>query len=98
MPNASQASARPATARSNCQKPSGFSGDAKFRQSVTASGVALCAAASILVLFEGRNEILFYWLAAAVFVIGNRLFVTYEERRAVRARRSPMRADAVVSA
>jgi CDP-diacylglycerol--glycerol-3-phosphate 3-phosphatidyltransferase len=40
---------------------------------LTASGVALCAAASILVLFEGRGEILFYWLAAAVFVAGSLL-------------------------
>jgi CDP-diacylglycerol--glycerol-3-phosphate 3-phosphatidyltransferase len=40
---------------------------------LTASGVALCATASILVLFEGRNEILFYWLAAAVFVAGSLL-------------------------
>jgi phosphatidylinositol phosphate synthase len=40
---------------------------------LTASGVALCAAASILVLFEGRNEILFYWLAATVFVAGSLL-------------------------
>jgi phosphatidylinositol phosphate synthase len=40
---------------------------------LTASGVALCAAASILVLFQGRNEILFYWLAAVVFVAGSLL-------------------------
>jgi len=40
---------------------------------LTASGVGLCAAASILVLFEGRNELLFYWLAAAVFVAGSLL-------------------------
>jgi CDP-diacylglycerol--glycerol-3-phosphate 3-phosphatidyltransferase len=40
---------------------------------LTAAGVTLCAAAAILVLFEGRNEILFYWLAAAVFVIGSLL-------------------------
>jgi CDP-diacylglycerol--glycerol-3-phosphate 3-phosphatidyltransferase len=40
---------------------------------LTATGVALCAAASILVLFEGRNEILFYWLAATVFVVGSLL-------------------------
>jgi CDP-diacylglycerol--glycerol-3-phosphate 3-phosphatidyltransferase len=40
---------------------------------LTASGVALCAAASILVLFQGRNEILFYWLGAAVFVFGSLL-------------------------
>ena len=38
---------------------------------LTASGVLLCGAASILVLFEGRNEILFYWLAAVVFVVGS---------------------------
>ena len=40
---------------------------------LTASGVALCASASVLVLFEGRNEILFYWLAALVFVVGSLL-------------------------
>jgi len=40
---------------------------------LTASGVALCAAASILVLFEGRHELLFYWLAALVFVAGSLL-------------------------
>jgi CDP-diacylglycerol--glycerol-3-phosphate 3-phosphatidyltransferase len=40
---------------------------------LTASGVALCATASILVLFQGRNEILFYWLAAFVFVAGSLL-------------------------
>ena len=40
---------------------------------LTASGVTLCAAASVLVLFEGRNEILFYWLAAVVFVLGSLL-------------------------
>jgi CDP-diacylglycerol--glycerol-3-phosphate 3-phosphatidyltransferase len=40
---------------------------------LTTSGVLLCAAASLLVLFEGRNDILFYWLAAAVFVAGSLL-------------------------
>ncbi|MGH3003620.1 MAG: CDP-alcohol phosphatidyltransferase family protein [Gaiellaceae bacterium] len=40
---------------------------------LTSSGVALCAAASVLVLFEGRNDLLFYWLAAAVFVAGSLL-------------------------
>jgi CDP-diacylglycerol---glycerol-3-phosphate 3-phosphatidyltransferase len=40
---------------------------------LTASGVVLCALASILVVFEDRNEILFYWLAAAVFVLGSLL-------------------------
>jgi CDP-diacylglycerol--glycerol-3-phosphate 3-phosphatidyltransferase len=40
---------------------------------LTASGVTLCLVASLLVLFEGRNEILFYWAAALVFVLGSLL-------------------------
>jgi CDP-diacylglycerol--glycerol-3-phosphate 3-phosphatidyltransferase len=40
---------------------------------LTATGVTLCGAAAVLVLFEGRNEILFYWLAAVVFVVGSLL-------------------------
>ena len=40
---------------------------------LTTSGVLLCGAASIIVLFEGRNELLFYWLAAVVFVAGSLL-------------------------
>jgi phosphatidylinositol phosphate synthase len=40
---------------------------------LTTSGVLLCAAASVIVLFESRNEILFYWLAAVVFVLGSLL-------------------------
>ena len=38
---------------------------------LTASGVLLCGIASVLVLFEDRNHILFYWLAAVVFVAGS---------------------------
>jgi CDP-diacylglycerol--glycerol-3-phosphate 3-phosphatidyltransferase len=38
---------------------------------LTASGVALCTAASVVVFFENRNEILFYWLGALLFVIGS---------------------------
>src|SRR6059058_442829 len=38
---------------------------------LTTSGVLLCAAASVLVYFEYRNEILFFWLGAVVFVIGS---------------------------
>src|SRR5690242_8159806 len=38
---------------------------------LTASGVTLCLAASVLVLFENRGELLFYWLAAVVFVAGS---------------------------
>jgi CDP-diacylglycerol---glycerol-3-phosphate 3-phosphatidyltransferase len=40
---------------------------------LTVSGVLLCALASILVLFENRHEITFYWLAATVFVVGSLL-------------------------
>jgi CDP-diacylglycerol--glycerol-3-phosphate 3-phosphatidyltransferase len=40
---------------------------------LTASGVTLCGVASALVLFEGRNEIVYYWLAAVVFVLGSLL-------------------------
>jgi CDP-diacylglycerol--glycerol-3-phosphate 3-phosphatidyltransferase len=38
---------------------------------LTASGVTLCAVASVLVYFEYRNELLFFWLGAVVFVIGS---------------------------
>jgi CDP-diacylglycerol--glycerol-3-phosphate 3-phosphatidyltransferase len=40
---------------------------------LTASGVLLCGIASILVLFEDRGELVFYWLAALVFVVGSLL-------------------------
>jgi CDP-diacylglycerol--glycerol-3-phosphate 3-phosphatidyltransferase len=40
---------------------------------LTTSGVLLCGAASVLVLFEGSGELLFYWLAALVFVVGSLL-------------------------
>jgi CDP-diacylglycerol---glycerol-3-phosphate 3-phosphatidyltransferase len=38
---------------------------------LTTSGVLLCALASVLVYFEYRNEILFYWAGALVFVVGS---------------------------
>ncbi len=40
---------------------------------LTSSGVLLCGIASVLVLFEDRNKLLFYWLAALVFVVGSLL-------------------------
>jgi CDP-diacylglycerol--glycerol-3-phosphate 3-phosphatidyltransferase len=40
---------------------------------LTTSGVLLCAAASVLVYFEDRNEIFFFWTGATVFVIGSLL-------------------------
>jgi CDP-diacylglycerol--glycerol-3-phosphate 3-phosphatidyltransferase len=38
---------------------------------LTASGLLLCAAASVLVFFEYRAELLFFWLGAATFVTGS---------------------------
>jgi phosphatidylglycerophosphate synthase len=38
---------------------------------LTACGVGLCVAAAVLVFFENRGEILFYWLGAGVFVVGS---------------------------
>jgi CDP-diacylglycerol--glycerol-3-phosphate 3-phosphatidyltransferase len=40
---------------------------------LTASGVSLCLAASVLVFFENRNEILYFWLGAVLFVAGSLL-------------------------
>jgi CDP-diacylglycerol--glycerol-3-phosphate 3-phosphatidyltransferase len=38
---------------------------------LTALGVSLSAGAGVLVYFEYRDEILFYWVGAAVFVLGS---------------------------
>src|SRR5919108_1259511 len=38
---------------------------------LTAAGVSLCLAASVLVFFENRNEWFFYWVGAVVFVVGS---------------------------
>ena len=38
---------------------------------LTAAGVSLCAAAAVLVWLEDRNELLFFWLGAVVFVVGS---------------------------
>jgi CDP-diacylglycerol---glycerol-3-phosphate 3-phosphatidyltransferase len=40
---------------------------------LTASGVTLCLAAAVLVPFESRNTVLFYWVGASVFVVGSLL-------------------------
>jgi CDP-diacylglycerol--glycerol-3-phosphate 3-phosphatidyltransferase len=40
---------------------------------LTTAGVLLCAAAAVLTYVEYRNEILFFWLAALVFVVGSLL-------------------------
>ncbi len=38
---------------------------------LTAAGVTLCALASVLVFFEYRSELLFFWLGAVLFVAGS---------------------------
>jgi CDP-diacylglycerol---glycerol-3-phosphate 3-phosphatidyltransferase len=38
---------------------------------LTAAGVTLCLAAAVLVWLEYRNEHLFFWLGAAVFIVGS---------------------------
>jgi len=38
---------------------------------LTTAGVLLCVGSSVFVYFEYKNEILFYWLGAAIFVIGS---------------------------
>jgi CDP-diacylglycerol---glycerol-3-phosphate 3-phosphatidyltransferase len=38
---------------------------------LTTAGVTLCLAASVLVPFQNRDKILYYWVAASVFVIGS---------------------------
>ena len=38
---------------------------------LTATGVSLCLAAAVLVPFENRDKLLFYWLGAGVFVVGS---------------------------
>jgi phosphatidylinositol phosphate synthase len=38
---------------------------------LTATGVTLCLVAAVLVSFENRDKLLFYWLGAGVFVVGS---------------------------
>jgi CDP-diacylglycerol---glycerol-3-phosphate 3-phosphatidyltransferase len=38
---------------------------------LTTAGVTLCGLGSVLVYFEYRNELLFFWLGAALFVVGS---------------------------
>ena len=40
---------------------------------LTTTGVSLCLAAAVLVTFESHGKLLFYWLAAGVFVVGSLL-------------------------
>ena len=38
---------------------------------LTAGGVLLCTAAAVAIPFEDRNKFLFYWLGAALFIVGS---------------------------
>lgn len=38
---------------------------------LTVSGVTLCLVAAVVVPFESRDELLYYWLGAALFVVGS---------------------------
>src|SRR5215210_8365480 len=38
---------------------------------LTTAGVSLCLTAAVLVFLEDRNDLLFYWVGAAVFVVGS---------------------------
>jgi phosphatidylglycerophosphate synthase len=38
---------------------------------LTAAGVLLCAAASVAVYFEYRNELAAFWIGAALFIVGS---------------------------
>ena len=38
---------------------------------LTAAGFSLCTAAAVVIPFEGQNKYLFYWLGAALFIVGS---------------------------
>src|SRR5256885_5104063 len=40
---------------------------------LTTAGVSLCLGAAVIAYFEYRDELVFYWLAAAVFLVGSLL-------------------------
>src|SRR2546427_1519512 len=59
---------------------------------LTAAGVTLCLAAAVLVPFETRNTILFYWLGATIFVVGSGLHILYRALARGRGEAAPFRA------
>jgi CDP-diacylglycerol--glycerol-3-phosphate 3-phosphatidyltransferase len=56
---------------------------------LTASGVLLCVAASVLVLFENRHDLLFFWLGAVVFVTGSVLDILVGARARAGGKTTP---------
>jgi CDP-diacylglycerol--glycerol-3-phosphate 3-phosphatidyltransferase len=57
------------------QSMSGLARTRVTPNALTTAGVLLCALASVLVYFEYRDDLLFFWLGALVFVVGSILDV-----------------------
>ena len=57
------------------QSMSGLARTGVTPNALTTAGVLLCALASVLVYFEYRDDLLFFWLGALVFVVGSVLDV-----------------------
>jgi len=57
------------------QSMSGLARTRVTPNALTTAGVLLCALASVLVYFEYRDDLLFFWLGALVFVVGSVLDV-----------------------
>jgi len=56
---------------------------------LTAAGVSLCVFASFLVYFEYRNQVLYFWLGALVFVVGSVLDILDGALARVGGKQSP---------
>src|SRR2546423_410640 len=59
---------------------------------LTTAGVTLCLAAAVLVPFENRDKLLFYWLGAVVFVLGSLLDILDGALARAGGRSTPFRA------
>ena len=69
--NASSRATRPGRARWRPVQSSASRARAITPNALTTAGVSLCLAAAVLVYFEDHERVLFYWLAAFVFVVGS---------------------------
>jgi len=56
---------------------------------LTAGGVLLCTAAAVAIPFEDRNKFLFYWLGAALFIVGSILDILDGARARVGGKSTP---------
>src|SRR5262245_41993805 len=59
---------------------------------LTVTGVTLCFVASVLVLFQSHDELLFFWLGALVFVAGSILDILDGALARPRGKATPLRA------